>query len=76
MINKATGYLAFNNDVVAPYPGGFQPWFPGMCSLGKVKQGPIAFNGKGLIMIDVKYYWPGNWPEDGDPWEWEEGPFN
>ena len=56
MINMESGYDAAPNDLVAPYPGGFVAYQTGMCILGKVKSGPIAFAQRGMIAIDVQYY--------------------
>jgi len=54
MLNKDSGYTAKINELVAPAPGGFQKWSTGKAVLGKVKEGPIEYNQRGLIMIDTE----------------------
>ncbi|PNX48638.1 MAG: hypothetical protein BV459_01970 [Thermoplasmata archaeon M11B2D] len=54
MLNKQSGYTAKINELVAPAPGGFQKWSTGKTVLGKVKEGPIEYNQRGLIMIDTQ----------------------
>jgi hypothetical protein len=54
MINKESGYTAKINELVAPAPGGFQKWSTGKVVLGKVSEGPIEYNERGLIMIDTQ----------------------
>jgi hypothetical protein len=55
MINKTSGYEALDNDIVAPYPGGFVRWVTGMTVLGKVKKGPITWNDRGPIVIENRH---------------------
>jgi len=52
MINKKSGWVGYNNDPVAPYPGGFVPLETGMTYLGRIKKGPIVYNVRGPIIID------------------------
>jgi hypothetical protein len=54
MMNMQSGYTALLNELVAPAPGGFQKWSTGKVVLGKVKEGPIEYNERGLIMIDTQ----------------------
>jgi len=59
MINKGTGTIAYDNDEVAPYPGGFivrpRDRASAMTYLGRVKSGPIAFLGRGPIIIEPRH---------------------
>jgi len=52
MINKKSGSIVYDNDEVAPYPGGFVPRTSTMTYLGRVKSGPIAYNVRGPIIIE------------------------
>lgn len=64
MVNRESGYVAVEGDQLAPFPGGFVHWQTGMAFLGSVNVGPIRFNKRGKVLVDVRFRtnggaWPG-----------------
>jgi hypothetical protein len=74
MVNRRSGSVMYDNDPVAPAPGGFQPFEAGMSYLGRVKKGPVGYLQRAPIIIEPTHFFNGGdgWDDDGGENPFEE----